>query len=63
MGMPIEAEQQLGWHAGAHDCEHGEAQLEGWVLFGLDLAEGRTRNCGAAIIPPADWGACACGGY
>ena len=42
MGMPIEAEQQLGWHKGAHDCEQGEAQLD-CVLFGLGLAGGRTR--------------------
>ena len=61
MGMPIDVEQQLGSHAGAHVCAHGEAQLEGWVdcvLFGFCFAEGRTRNCGAPITPPAGWGAC-----
>ena len=47
IGMLIVAEQQLGWHKGAHDCEHGEAQLGdwvGWVLFGLG---GKTRKLGA----------------
>lgn len=49
--MPIGAEQQLGRQEGAHTCEHGEAQLEGWVgwvLFGFEgLAGGRTRKFGA----------------
>lgn len=48
MPMPIGAEQQLGKQEGAHICEHGEAQLEGWVglvLFGFEgLAGGRTRK-------------------
>lgn len=58
MGMPIDPEQQLGWQAGAHDCEHGEAQLEDCVTFGLGVAGGNSRYCGALIMPPA-----ACGWY
>jgi len=49
--MPIGAEQQLGRQEGAQACEHGEAQLEGWVglvLFGFEgLAGGKTRKFGA----------------
>lgn len=50
MPMPIGAEQQLGRQEGAHACEHGEAQLEGWVglvLFVGLAAGGRTRKFGA----------------
>ena len=51
MPIPIGVEQQLGRQEGAHSCEHGEAQLGGWVglvVFGfVGLAGGRTRKLGA----------------
>lgn len=48
--IPIAAEQQSGWHKGAHDCAHGEGQLGGWVgrvVLVLGLAGVRTRKLGA----------------